>query len=175
LLNQSNGIYLETKYLSSNRLLLKYEVPLRKIVIDFNDKLKGVTQGFASMSYQSIGYRKGDLVKLEIFIAGEPEEAFSKIVHKDDTAEEGKRMTKRLKEVMPAQLFSVALQAVINNQIIARETIKARRKDVTAPLYGGDITRKRKLWDKQKKGKKELKEKGKVQVPPKVFLEMFRT
>jgi GTP-binding protein LepA len=175
LLNQSNGIYLETKYLSSNRLLLKYEVPLRKIVIDFNDKLKGVTQGFASMSYQSIGYRKGDLVKLEIFIAGEPEEAFSKIVHKEDVAEEGKRMTKRLKEVMPAQLFSVALQAVINNQIIARETIKARRKDVTAPLYGGDITRKRKLWDKQKKGKKELKEKGKVQVPPKVFLEMFRT
>jgi len=175
LLSQASGIHLETKYLLSNRLLLKYEVPLREIVIDFYDRLKGVTQGFASMSYQFIGYRKGDLVKLEIFVAGELEEAFSKIVHKNDAIEEGKKMTKKLKEVMPAQLFSVALQAVIQNKIIARETIKAKRKDVTAPLYGGDITRKRKLWEKQKKGKKELKEKGKVQVPPKVFLEMFRT
>jgi GTP-binding protein LepA len=175
LLSQINGIYLDTKYLSSDRLLLKYEVPLREIVIDFYDKLKSVTQGFASMSYQFIGYRKGDLVKLEIFVAGESEEAFSKIVSRNDSVEEGRKMVKKLKEVMPAQLFAVALQAVINNQIIARETIKARKKDVAAPLYGGDISRKKKLWQKQKKGKKEMKEKGKVHVPPKVFLEMFRT
>ena len=175
LLKQSEGVHLETKYLLSNKLLLIYEVPLREIIIDFYDKLKGITQGFASMSYELVGYKKGDLVKLEIFIAGEPEEAFSKIVPQANAFEEGKKIVKKLKEVMPAQLFSVSLQAVVQGRVIARETIKARRKDVTAPLYGGDVTRKRKLLEKQKKGKKELKEKGRVQIPSKIFLEMFRT
>ncbi len=175
LLKQSEGVHLETKYLLSNKLLLLYEVPLREIIIDFYDKLKGITQGFASMSYELIGYKKGNLVKLEIFIAGEPEEAFSKIVPEGNAFEEGKKIVKKLKEVMPAQLFSVSLQAIVQGRVIARETIKARRKDVTAPLYGGDVTRKRKLLERQKKGKKELKEKGKVQIPPRIFLEMFRT
>ncbi len=175
LLKQSRGVHSETKYLLSQRLLLIYEIPLREIVIDFYDRLKGVTQGFASMSYELIGYRKSDLVKLEIFIAGEPEEAFSKIVPKNDTSEQGRKTVKKLKEIMPSQLFSVALQAVVQGKVIARETIKARRKDVTAPLYGGDITRKKKLLERQKKGKKELKAKGRVQVPPKIFLDMFRT
>ena len=174
LLKQSRGIQIETKYLPSDRSLLIYEVPLREIIIDFYDKLKGVSQGFASMNYEMIGYKKGDLVKLEILIAGQKEEAFSTIVPKEKAFEEGKSMVKKLKKVLPSQLFSVPLQAIIQSKIIARETIRARRKDVTASLYGGDVTRKRKLLERQKRGKKELKEKGKVHIPSKIFLEMFK-
>ncbi len=174
LLKQSRGIQIETKYLLSDRSLLIYEVPLREIIIDFYDKLKGVSQGFASMNYEMIGYKKGDLVKLEILIAGEKEQAFSTIVPKKKAFEEGKSMVKKLKKVLPSQLFSVPLQAIVQGKVIARETIRAKRKDVTASLYGGDVTRKRKLLERQKRGKKELKEKGKVHIPSKIFLEMFK-
>ncbi len=174
LLKQSRGIQIETKYLLSNKSLLIYEVPLREIIVDFYDKLKGMSQGFASMNYEMIGYKKGDLVKLEILIAGEKEQAFSVIVPKEKAFEEGKSMVKKLKKVLPSQLFSVPLQAVVQSKIIARETIRAQRKDVTASLYGGDVTRKRKLLERQKRGKKELKEKGKVHIPSKIFLEMFK-
>jgi len=174
LLKSLNGIRIETKYFSLDRLLLIYEVPLKEIIIGFYDKLKGMTQGFASMNYEILGYRPANLVKLEILIAGEKEEAFSKIVSEKDAFSEGKKMVEKLKEILPAQLFSVPIQAAISGKIIARETMKAKRRDVIAPLYGGDYTRKRKLLEKQKKGKKELKEKGRIRIPPRVFLEMFR-
>ena len=119
-------------------------------------------------------YRSGDLIKLEILIAGRKEESFSKIVPKKDAYQEGRRTVKKLKEVIPSQQFSVSLQAVIGGRIIARETIRSRRKDVTAPLYGGDYTRKKKLLERQKRGKKELKEKGELRIPQKVFLEMLK-
>jgi len=126
------------------------------------------------MDYQMLGYKKADLVKLEILIAGEKEEALAKIVYKESAFKEGKKIVEKLKEVLPHQLFSVALQAVVGGDIIARETIRAKGKDVIAPLYGGDYTRKKKLLEKQKKGKKELKQRGRVNVPPSVFLEMFK-
>jgi len=169
----SKAIYIEKKYFGQNRLLLIYEVPLREIIIGFYDKLKGASQGFASMNYQFLEYRKADLVKLDILIAGKKEEAFSKIVPKNRALEEGRKIVSKLKEILPAQLFAVSLQTAIFGKIIARETIKAKRRDVTAPLYGGDFTRKRKLLEKQKKGKKRLKERGQVRIPPQVYLKMF--
>ncbi len=175
LLKSSEGNLIETKYFTSDKLLLIYEIPLREIIIGFYDKLKGRTQGFASMNYEVLGYRLADLVKLEILIAGKQEEAFSKIVPKASAFKEGKRIVEKLKEILPSQLFSVSLQAAVSGKIIARETMKANRRDVIAPLYGGDYTRKRKLLEKQKKGKKELKEKGRIRIPPRVFLEMLRS
>jgi len=174
LLKQSRGVKIETKYLLSDKLLLIYEIPLREVIIEFYDKLKGVSQGFASMNYEILGYKKGDLVKLEVLIAGEIEEAFSRIVPKEQAFEEGKKMVKKLKKALPPQLFSVPLQAAVRGKVLARETIRARRKDVTASLYGGDVTRKRKLLERQKRGKKELKEKGRIRIPSKIFLEMFK-
>ena len=127
------------------------------------------------MNYEILGYKKGDLVKLEILIAGRKEEAFSKIVYKNEAHKKGKKIAEKLKEVLPGQLFSVPIQALVSGKVVARETISAKRKDVIAPLYGGDYTRKRKLLEKQKKGKKELKEKGRIRIPSRVFLEIFKT
>jgi len=174
ILKNMEGKYIKSQPLSQNRVLLIQEVPLREIIIDFYDKLKNQTQGYGSMNYELLEYRTGDLVKLEILIAGKKEEAFTKIVPKSRILNEGKKIVEKLKEILPPQLFAVSLQAAIGGKIIARETIKAKRRDVTAPLYGGDYTRKRKLLEKQKKGKKELKEKGRIMIPAKVFLEMFR-
>jgi len=169
----SEAIHIEKKYFGQNRLLLIYEIPLREIIIGFYDKLKGASHGFASMNYQFLEYRKADLVKLDILIAEKKEEAFSKIVPKNRALEEGRKIVLKLKEILPAQLFSVAIQAAISGKIIARETIRARGRDVIAPLYGGDFTRKRKLLEKQKKGKKRLKERGQVRIPTLVYLKMF--
>jgi len=174
LLKYSKAIQIENKYLSSGKLLLIYEAPLRKIIVGFFDKLKGASQGFASMNYEILDYRPADLVKLDILIAGKKEDVFSKIVEKDEAYQEGRKIVSKLKEILPAQLFTVPIQAVISGRIIARETIKARRRDVTAPLYGGDVTRKRKLLERQKKGKKKLKARGQINIPSKVFLEMFK-
>ena len=173
-LNSLRAKPLETKYFGPDKTLLVYEVPFKGIIAGFYDNLKGISQGFASMNYEIMEYRKGDLVKLEILIAGRKEEAFSKIVYKDAVLKEGKRLTEKLKEVLPSQLFSVPIQAAVSGKIVARETISAKRRDVIAPLYGGDYTRKRKLLEKQKKGKQELKEKGRVRIPSRVFLEIFR-
>lgn len=175
LLQTLEGKHLETNNLGENTLLLIYETPLREIIIDFYDKLKSVSQGMASMDYEIADWRKADLIKLEILIAGEREEAFSQVVPQEKAYREGKAMVEKLKELLPPQLFAVSLQAAIGGKVIARETMKARRRDVTAPLYGGDVTRKRKLLEKQKKGKKELKEKGRVHIPSKVFLDVFRS
>ena len=173
-LKDVRGNYLETDYLSAERAIIKYEAPLRAIVANLYDKIKSISQGYASLNYKMLGYRPAVLVKMEIWIAGRPEEAFSRIVEEGDAYEQGKKLVEKLKESLPTQQFTVALQAVIGGKIIARETISARRKDVTGYLYGGDKSRKKKLLEKQKKGKALLKEKGRVNVPSKTFLEIFR-
>ncbi len=175
ILESLEGKQVETRYLNPEKVFLIYEVPLREIIAGFFDKLKGQTKGFASMNYELLGYKKGDLIKLEILIAGKKEEAFSRIVPSFKAFEEGKRIVTKLKEILPSQLFSVPIQAIIGGKIIARETMRAKGRDVIAPLYGGDYTRKRKLLEQQKKGKRELKEKGEIRIPQKVFLEIFRS
>lgn len=176
LLANIESAYLKTDYLGSDKVELIYEIPLREIITkNFYDKLKSVTQGFASMSYDILDWRPVELVKLDILILGKKEEALSRIVPVKEAYREGKKIVEKLKETLPKQLFSVPLQAAIGGKIIARENIKAQRRDVIAPLYGGDYSRKRKLLEKQKKGKKELKEKGKIKIPSKVFLEIFKS
>jgi GTP-binding protein LepA len=170
-----HGTYIKSDYFSSGKVALLFEVPLRDVIAGFYDNLKSVTQGFSSMNYEILDYRKGDLVKMDILVSGRKEEALSKIVRREDGFDEGKKMVEKLKEVLPAQLYAVALQACVSGKVIARETIGAKRRDVTAPLYGGDFTRKRKLLERQKKGKKDLKEKGDIRIPQEVFLEMFKS
>ncbi len=174
ILKSLKGNYVETNYLSPERAVIVFETPLRGIIANLYDKIKTASQGYASMNYKMLGYRPAKLVKMEILIAGRREEAFSKIVAEDEAYFEGKKVVEKLKDVLPKQMFSVALQAAIGGKIIARETINAYMKDVAGYLYGGDITRKNKLRKKQKKGKKLMKEKGSVNVPTKVFLEVFR-
>lgn len=174
LLKKFGARYQETKIFTKEKTLLTYNAPLRIIIGGFYDKLKGASQGFASMNYEFTEYLSADLVKLDILILGRKEEAFSKIVLRSEAFEEGRKIIRKLKETLPSQLFSVPLQAVVYGKIIARETLKAKGKDVIAPLYGGDYTRKRKLLEKQKKGKKKLKERGKIRIPSKVFLEMLK-
>ena len=174
ILKSLKGNYVDTNYLSPERAVIIFETPLRGIIANLYEKIKTASQGYASMNYKMIGYRPAKLVKMEILIAGKKEEAFSKIVAEDEAYAEGKRVVEKLKDVLPPQMFSVALQAAIGGKIIARETIKAYMKDVAGYLYGGDITRKNKLREKQKKGKKLMKEKGSVNVPTKAFLEVFR-
>ncbi|MEK7541102.1 MAG: translation elongation factor 4 [Patescibacteria group bacterium] len=174
ILKNLNGVYTNTQYLSAERAIIIYEVPLRGVITGLYDKIKSVSQGYASMNYKISGLKPGKLVKMEIWIAGQKEEALSKIVSENEAYREGKFVVEKLKEVLEPEQFSVALQAVISGKVLARETIKARRKDVTGYLYGGDITRKRKLLEKQKKGKKLMKGKGTVQVPAKAFLEIFK-
>ena len=174
ILKSLKGNYITTNYLSAERVIIVFETPLRGIIANLYDKIKTASQGYASMSYELLGYKPGKLVKMEIWVAGQKEEAFSRIIAEDEAYFEGKKMVEKLKEVLPPQMFSVALQAAIGGKIIARETIKAYMKDVAGYLYGGDITRKNKLRNKQKKGKKLMKEKGRVNVPTKAFLEVFR-
>ena len=174
ILKSLKGNYVDTNYLSPERAVIIFETPLRGIIANLYEKIKTASQGYASMNYKVLGYRPAKLVKMEILIAGKKEEAFSKIVAEDEAYAEGKRVVEKLKDVLPPQMFSVALQAAIGGKIIARETIKAYMKDVAGYLYGGDVTRKNKLRDKQKKGKKLMKEKGSVNVPTKAFLEVFR-
>jgi GTP-binding protein LepA len=166
--------YKNTDYIDSERLILAFEAPLIDVIIDLHDKLKSVSSGFASMNYEFIGYRPNDLVKLDILVAGEKVEAFSRIVPRGGAFSEGKRTVEKLKDSIPRQNFQVALQAAVGGKILARETIKAFRKDVTAKLYGGDITRKRKLLEKQKKGKRKMSTIGRVEIPSSAFLAVLR-
>jgi GTP-binding protein LepA len=172
LLNDTDGVHLNSEPFGK-RYMIEYEIPMRDVIGTFYDSLLNVTQGYASMTYEEIGYRTADLVKLDILINGAPEEAFSRIVPKSKAYEEAKKLTKKLKEVLPVQLFNLAIQGKIGGKIIARETISARRKDVTAPLYGGDVTRKNKLLDKQKKNKEKMKQNAKIKIPSDVFLKVF--
>ena len=166
--------YETMEYITKELVILKYRVPLAEIITDFYDRLKSVSSGYASMSYEPARYEPADLVRLDIIVAGDPVEPFSKIVPCASAYQEGRRMVEKLKKVIPRQWFAVSLQAAIGGKIIARETISALRKDVTGYLYGGDVTRKKKLLEKQKKGKKKMKELGKVNIPQKVFLEMLK-
>ncbi|MCU0653366.1 MAG: translation elongation factor 4 [Candidatus Pacebacteria bacterium] len=170
-----SAIYIGTDFVGNEKMLLSYEIPMRKIVSGFYDSLKSVSQGYASMNYELTGYRPANLVKLEILINGEKEEAFAKIVPEEEAMAEGRRIATKLKEKLPTQMFALPIQAVLGGKVVARETLGAQRRDVTAPLYGGDVTRKNKLLKKQKEGKKKLQARGQVHIPPKVFMDMFKT
>ncbi len=174
LLNEKRGVQTKMDYLTEDRVLLEYEIPMNEIVMDFYDKLKTVTKGYASFDYEPSGYKEGDLVKLDVRVAGEVVDALSIIVPKEKAQYRGRELVKKMKEIVPRQLFEVAIQASIGNKIIARETVKSMGKNVTAKCYGGDISRKRKLLEKQKAGKKRMKAIGKVQLPQEAFLTVLK-
>jgi GTP-binding protein LepA len=168
------GNCIKTETMDARRLLVTYRFPLNEIITDFNDKLKSITKGYGSFDYEFDGYEKSDIIKLEIRVNEEPVDAFSCLVHRSKAESKGKAICSKLVEVIPMQLFKVPIQAAIGGKIVARETIRALTKNVTAKCYGGDITRKRKLWEKQKKGKKRMKEIGKVNIPQSAFMEVLK-
>ncbi len=181
LAEQHRGVYLNLEYIGSETAetaggtaIMHYEFPLAEIIIDFNDQLKSCSAGYASLSYELIGYREGDLVELTIHIAGEKVAPFTQMIPKSQAESRGRAIAKRLKELIPRQMFEISIQAMVGARIVARETVGAMRKDVTAKLYGGDVTRKNKLLDKQKEGKKRMKQVGKIALPSSVFLEALK-
>ncbi len=175
LILEKRGQMDHTETLDVRRVMLHCELPLNEILVDFNDKIKSITRGYGSMDYEHTGYRAAKLAKLDLLVNGEPVDAFSMIVHKDRADARGRQLAAKLKEVIPRQLYQVAIQAAIGGKIIARESVSALRKNVTAKCYGGDITRKRKLLEKQKEGKKRMKSIGKINIPQEAFIEVLKS
>jgi len=174
LMNNVRGVYKLTRYIGE-RVILDYETPLSSVIVNFYDKLKSVSSGYASLNYEIIGYLSGDLVKMDVLVAGEKIDVLSQIVHRNQLKQKAQSIVKKLKELIPRQWFEVSLQAAIGGKILAREDIPALKKDVTGYLYGGDITRKRKLWEKQKEGKKKMKKLGRVDIPTDVFINLMKS
>ena len=167
-------ILINQHYLTADRLELTYEMPLSEIVFDFYDKLKSISKGYASFDYHVVGFKEAKLVKLDILLNGDPADALSTLIHADHAYDFGRKMCEKLKELIPRQQFDIAIQAAVGAKIIARETVKAVRKDVTAKCYGGDISRKRKLLEKQKQGKKRMRQIGTVEVPQSAFMAVLK-
>ena len=174
LIMDKRGTVLKTDSIDTHRVMLTGMMPLNEILVDFHDKIKSITRGYGSLDYEHAGYQEGDLIKLDIIVNSEPVDAFSSIVHRSKAESRGRALALKLKEVIPQQMFQIAIQAAIGGKIIARETVKALSKNVTAKCYGGDISRKRKLWEKQKEGKKRMKQIGKVNIPQEAFISVLK-
>jgi GTP-binding protein LepA len=174
LVQARRGSLVQMDYVSDQRVMMKYDMPLSELIVDFYDELKSRTQGYASLDYHYSGYRPGEVVKVDLLVAGAPVDALSIIVHRDKAQAMGRNLVDKLREVIPRQLFEVPIQAAIGNKVVARETIRAMRKNVLAKCYGGDVTRKRKLLEKQKEGKQRMKRVGNVEIPPEAFTAVLR-